>query len=655
MQPYADKSFVRNASPKPGTKCRGHSRVGLVLSFPTLPFKSRQWRAKESKMQERTPACPKCNRSMVKRRSKFGEFWGCSGFPNDCKQILSLEAGTTTVAAAEPLKEPAWKTTARNRITAIPGAPQEPQHKPIKKVPGSPEQEAIWKAMSEGTTHLVIEAVAGSGKTFSMIQACLRLSKTTKIAFIAFNKHIASEAQGKLQASKCFNVTASTYHSLGLRALKAAYPNTQIADYKTDDIMERVPKPATMEPADWRHVIALTRKLVGFSKNYLLDETSADFESRLEEIADHHTVDLNGVGKSALTYVRGALQESRRLAAQQIDFDDMIWLPVVLGLSMPEKYDLLIVDEAQDTNLCQQRLALLACPQGRIVIVGDRFQAIYGFRGADVTAIPSMTERLRNTARGVEVYPLTVTRRCPKSHVELAQRIVPQIRAMEDAPEGELVTVNESTALSQMRPGDMVLCRCNAPLVNAAYALIRRGTKAVIRGRDLGKGLLDFVEKLERSATSIPTLIQALNLYRYEEMTRLSVLGDKATGRLAALYDRCDCLSELCSTVSSISELKARIESLFADFESDGRPKEAVILGTVHRTKGLEAERVFVLKPELIPHPAARQEWERVQEMNLAYVAATRTKYDAATGIVGTLVFCGMVPDAYCKQEGQDD
>ena len=82
------------------------------------------------------------------------------------------------------------------------------------------------------------------------------------------------------------------------------------------------------------------------------------------------------------------LQESQRIANAVIDFDDMIWLPVALNLPIPMTFDFLIVDEYQDSNITQQELALRFCPSGRMVIVGDRYQSIYQFRGADTMAIP---------------------------------------------------------------------------------------------------------------------------------------------------------------------------------------------------------------------------------------------------------------------------
>jgi superfamily I DNA/RNA helicase len=112
----------------------------------------------------------------------------------------------------------------------------------------------------------------------------------------------------------------------------------------------------------------------------------------------------------------------------------MIWLPIVLRLPI-EKYDWVFVDEAQDLNKSQLELVHnLVNETGRVCCVGDRHQSIYGFRGADVDAIPRLIRELNE----VKVLPLTVSWRCPSSVVGLAQQLVPQFQAAPDAPEGTI-------------------------------------------------------------------------------------------------------------------------------------------------------------------------------------------------------------------------
>ncbi|MBU2249747.1 MAG: ATP-binding domain-containing protein, partial [Gammaproteobacteria bacterium] len=114
-------------------------------------------------------------------------------------------------------------------------------------------------------------------------------------------------------------------------------------------------------------------------------------------------------------------------------------------------------------------------------------------------------------------------------------------------------------------------------------------------------------------------LIKKARDYKFRESAKLERAGK--TGQIQALQDKVDTLLALCNGTEDLTELRARINSIFNDTE-----KRGVILSSVHRAKGDEAERVWILKPELMPHPMAQQEWELEQESNLKYVAYTRSK-----------------------------
>jgi hypothetical protein len=260
-----------------------------------------------------------------------------------------------------------------------------------------------------------------------------------------------------------------------------------------------------------------------------------------------------------------------------------------------------------------------------------------------------LRDKLAATPLGVKELPMTITRRCPKSHVRLAQAIDPNIRALDDAPEGEILNVSYGQAVEMMQPGDLVLCRVNAELIKTAYALIRRGVRPLIKGRDLGAGLLSLLDKLAKNAADVRALTEALTKYRIEEEDKIyeSLGEDKGAAKIMQLNDKCDCLFEFISGAKTVIEIRGRIESLFEKRDTDETNANAVTLGTVHRTKGLEAERVFVLAPELLMHPAAKQPWEIQQERNICWVAATRAKFTQTAP--GTLVFVGMTPTIYLQ------
>jgi len=204
--------------------------------------------------------------------------------------------------------------------------------------------------------------------------------------------------------------------------------------------------------------------------------------------------------------------------------------------------------------------------------------------------------------------------------VRLAQELVPRIEAAEDTAEGVVGSISESEFSNMVRPGNLVLCRCNAPLVRPAFELIRRGVKAVILGRDIGKGRVTLVEKIQRKArvTSLNGTLAEIADYTRREVSKLIAAGKG--GRTQALEDKQETILALADGCKTVAELKCKIEEVFSD------TREGVVFSSVHKAKGGEAERVFVLRPDLMPHPKATRPWELQQERNVKYVALTRAK-----------------------------
>ena len=588
-----------------------------------------------------SPTCPICASAMTRRNSARGEFFGCTQYPN-CRGTRPVNADPSTYHTAA--------------------------FEPIVQMPGSDEQEAVFACMKDGNEHIVISAGPGTGKTWSLVQGVLRMSRSIKIRGVAFNKHIATELSGKLAASGCMNAQFSTCHSMGNSVLRKQFRGFKVETGKMRDIFEKLSPEPQFNKAEWRRTLNLAARLAGFVKNYLIDYKAPNLYSEMERLADHHGLDFKTSSYRASAYNKPladlnaavellprALDMCRDRAGAVIDYDDMVWLPIVLDLPF-DRCDMLIGDEQQDSNAVQHEFMMRAGEGARIVVVGDKHQSIYQFRGAHVTSMETLTNALRTTSRGVREFPLTITRRCPKLHVLMAQQLYPDIVALDDAPMGEILTVKAEDAAASMRLGDLALCRVNKELVGCAYKLIKLGVRPLIKGRDFGKGILSFLKTLEEAANknyvgSIPEmerLMRSLDAYRREELDKLIPLGDKAEGRIEQLNDKCACMGEMIANSTSVAELRDRITKLFGlDSDEDPKAADVVTLGTVHRTKGLESARVFILAPELIPHPAARKDHELVCERNLAWVAVTRAKFDNAKGTPGTLVFCGPIPTLF--------
>lgn len=522
---------------------------------------------KDAKKDAEKVICPTCGRQMVLRKGTYGEFYGCTGY-------YSVPRCTTT-------RPKGWKPAATTQ-----------------NITPSSEQEAILSFLSDPTKkHLVVKALAGTGKTTTLIMSMKAVKGS--VLGVAYNKHIQEHFKNQLP-----DATIVTCHSQGFAAIRAAFPGVTVD--KSGDKVKSICKELIQDDDAWyaRNVLA---QVVSLAKSTLVDAKSLP---DLEEMCYRYSIDLNGFADVILPLVHQALSLCA-IRTATIDFDDMVWLPVALNLPV-QQYDWVFIDEYQDYSKCMTALTMRAVkPTGRIVAVGDENQAIYGFRGANTEAMREAIETL-NAA----VLPLNTTRRCPLAVVREAQRIVPEFTAADGAKEGSVSRSNQGVMRAHLQDGDLVLCRVNAPLVPVAYSLIKRGVKAVIRGRDIGKGLLSLIDKLKPS--SIVDLASKLRDYRYKEVERLQTAGKDAA--VQTVHEKCDTLNALMEGMRDLSELRVTITTIF-----DDESKTGVILSSIHRAKGDEAKRVWIMHPELLPHPKAVQPWQREQESHLEYVAITRS------------------------------
>jgi superfamily I DNA/RNA helicase len=184
-------------------------------------------------------------------------------------------------------------------------------------------------------------------------------------------------------------------------------------------------------------------------------------------------------------------------------------------------------------------------------------------------------------------------------------------------------------ALKPLPPGevDFVLCRTNAPLVAVAFAMLREGRRCNIKGRDLGKGLKALIKKSK--AKNVTEFLDWLDKFQQTEAERINKRRGNKDEAMVTLQDKCECLRMFAEGCIELKDMYASIDKVFAmrkpSQKGGPEPKpEGTLLSSIHRAKGLEAKRVFILRPDLLPHPMAKSEWARGQEKNLSYVAKTR-------------------------------
>ena len=254
--------------------------------------------------------------------------------------------------------------------------------------------------------------------------------------------------------------------------------------------------------------------------------------------------------------------------------------------------------------------------------------SIMAFAGADKDSVRDTITLTKATE-----LPLDICYRCPTSHIELAQKLVPSIKAHSNAKTGTLVCAPDDILVQIVKPGDMVLCRNTAPLFQKAIECLRARIPARIRGRDLCENLVTVLRKIEKAADvkhqfDYERLDVLIDDWAVDEI-RYLIKREASEASIQMISDKRETLHICYKDIDAknLNDLIDGIRSLIPSNKGEGRNVSAVEFSTVHRAKGLEAERIFILEPGKLPAIWDKQQsWQFEQEKNLLYVAITRSK-----------------------------
>lgn len=486
-----------------------------------------------------------------------------------------------------------------------------------------------------GKNHITLNAKAGSGKTFTITYFMKYIPATQRGVAVMFNKRNADDIQKKLPSTG--HIQGLTTHSLGMRVCKRAGVGRL-----DDDKMRHILKNMQMTFQE-RQLLPQIRKLIGIAKAdglvpsnvrgawSLIPETPdvwADYIDRFQLEFEEPWQE-----ETAISYARTALKLSIDNAHVSIDFDDMLYLPVVMRMIFP-KYQWVFIDEAQDINRVQREMvkrslapATDTTPGGHLIAVGDPNQAIYGFRGADSESMNRIKEEV-----DAHEMPLSVCYRCDKNVVREAKKVVPAIEYHDEREEGTVTMaipgVTREEKLASLTADSAILCPFNAPLVEVALALIGKKIACHMVGRDFAEGIVKLLEKLQ--AVTAKEAERKLEQYFSEEYVRL--IEREQENKAQALQDKRDALMAFLEDApenETVERIIARIHSLFDDSAAG-----MLTLSSIHRAKGGEWKRVFFLESEVLGWTTRKRggkmvellPWEIQQKRNLLYVGITRAQ-----------------------------
>ena len=459
----------------------------------------------------------------------------------------------------------------------------------------TPEQLSIVSAATSTKDNLIISALAGAAKTSTLVMVAEALAPQRMLC-LAFNKRIATEMKDRLPPTCEAKTLNSLGHGiwsdvLGKRLEIRTTKSYDILSARLDTLPADEKKEAYGSLADLLEVLRQ-----GKSSGWIPDAYSRKSNRLLSDDEFFASTDekLPDYFQDLITAV--ACESLDQAFAGILDFDDQILLPTIFPAPFP-RYPVVLIDEAQDLSPLNHAMLRKLVGTRRIIAVGDSCQAIYGFRGASASSMKEL-----ESAFSMTKLILSTSFRCPRSVVEHVRWRAPHMKYPDWAKQGNVRRWDDWT-LDQIPPNAVVLCRNNAPLFSLAIKMLKASRYPELVGNDIGKGLLKIMRKLGKPNLPQDEVLIAIDRWLEEKKSKSRNHGP--------YLDKAECMYVFAKQGRTLDDAISYAEHVF---NSQGSIK----LMTVHRSKGLEFDSVFILEEKLIGHEG--------QERNLRYVAVTRTK-----------------------------
>ncbi len=422
---------------------------------------------------------------------------------------------------------------------------------------------------------VIVNAVAGSGKTATLMHLATRYKKGI---YLAFNKAIVKDVVPKLPIGwQC-----KTFNAFGLGMVKKHHPYASVDFAKYNKFSFANPSSSS-----------LVNKHMNMNGNISRESW--------KETCDRFKISYNYIDEAKEILARG--QDNTAV----ISGDDMLQYPIDNGWKS-EEYEIVLIDECQDLN--PQQIAFLTCiPTKRIIFVGDMNQAIYGFRGSD----PYAMDKIKEHYAPVE-YQLNESFRCPTEIIGTVKHIVPAITSNKTG--GQIDSVNGNADIDF--PDEcFIISRTNNNLVKLAYKFIQENKHFSIGGT--------FITQLKRDLNRVFNGAKSLTGMRENIIKQYEKEITRAKGHkwsISGIENKYDSLLAIINVAKSPNDISTFVKNLAMHSDSASCRK----LMTIHAAKGLESPTVYFIKSDTCDYFKQKTDikWEKQQEDNLYYVACTR-------------------------------
>ncbi len=461
-----------------------------------------------------------------------------------------------------------------------------------------------------------INAVAGSGKTTTMIEYARERPANSRILYLAFNKSVKVEASKKFLSHGIQNVQVDTAHSLAYRPIVLGNKYTvRPQGYKTHEIADILKLKGTGEKHTEYMVANHIHRFVSYfcnsdknkvqELNYLdvvTDDTARQFvASHYDYILKQTRIFLSKMNKGEIEITHDFYLKKFQLSHPQLS------------------YDYILFDEGQDASGAMLDIFL---KQNAIkVIVGDTHQQIYGWRFA-VNSLEKVD---------FDTYLLSNSFRFQHDIAELATDVLEWKRYLNNP---SVIPIN-GKGKSQLANTEAVIGRTNLGLLLKAIEFVvdERRVKHIYF-----EGNIHSYTYADEGAS----LYDVLNLYNGKKQR----IRDKLIRQMKDMDELEEYITnaddvQLSMMVEMVKEYENELPGLIKSLKDkhvakDEKERAEMIFSTVHKCKGMEYDRVHLVedfiteeklkKAKVEANPKEINASRLNEEINLLYVALTRTK-----------------------------
>lgn len=501
------------------------------------------------------------------------------------------------------------------------------------------------KAISHTFGPALVLAGPGSGKTRVIVQRLVNLLKnypSSQILSLTFSNAASTEMQQRffaLCANNYPSVHFATIHSLSYSILRKYWPSQT--------------KPVLINT----QLVSVMKKIFYQVNHFCMSDAevemliSAISRSRNNIHFNSQTVQIKNFTKLCYAY------EQYKKKNNFIDYDDMIFyareiLANTIQLDNSYKYDFVQVDEAQDLTVAQFDIIRKIANRNNIFVVADDDQSIYGFRGAEPACLADFQERATDCVK----YYLNDNYRCAPEIVNFSGKIIAKNRnrfaktpVSKNRNIGKIEILHLKNSLCQAKFVFLTVAECkksktfgilyrnNSSALSIAAMLINRNIAFYISGGSCALSwdyvnffIMEYIRNHrmgEKPQTTFTRIIN--NGFRNKCIVKRKIYQQD----IEAINTAIDCLYTVCCLCTNLDQVRHLIQEVWnvchtGQNQGDILPNKKIYLTTIHSSKGLEYDSVFVLDMMRDEFPGRSSASGKLleEERRLFYVAVTRAK-----------------------------